>query len=63
MLKEIENVSGHETFTLDGETLTWQADGGSIIYQGTSDKLPDIMPHATAARMPRRRKSKTRRAL
>ncbi|MFR5794474.1 MAG: hypothetical protein ACLUI3_02110 [Christensenellales bacterium] len=22
MLKDIENVSGHETFTLDGETLT-----------------------------------------
>ena len=47
MLKDIENVSGHETFTLDGETLTWQADGSSIIYQGTSDKRPDILPHVS----------------
>ncbi len=45
MLKDIVNVSGHETFTMDGETLTWQADGNSIIYQGTSDKNPDIVPH------------------
>ena len=45
MLKDIVNVSGHETFTMDGEALTWQADGGSIIYQGTSDKNPDIVPH------------------
>ena len=45
MLKDIVNVSGHETFTMDGEALTWQTDGGSIIYQGTSDKLPDIVPH------------------
>lgn len=47
MLKDIVNVSGHETFTMDGEALTWQADGGSIIYQGTSDKNPDIVPHVT----------------
>ena len=47
MLKDIENVSGHETFTLDGETLTWQADGSSIIYQGTSDKRPDVLPHVS----------------
>lgn len=24
-----------------------QADGNSIIYQGTSDKNPDIVPHVT----------------
>ena len=47
MLKDIENVSGHETFTLDGETLTWQADGSSIIYQGTSDNRPDVLPHVS----------------
>ena len=47
MLTSIENVSGHETFTLDGETLTWQADGNSIIYQGTSDKRPDVLPNVT----------------
>lgn len=47
MLTDIENVGGHETFTLDGETLTWQADGSSIIYQGTSDKRPDILPQVS----------------
>ena len=44
MLTGIENVSGHEAFTLDGETLTWQANGRSIIYQGTSEKRPDVLP-------------------
>ena len=44
MLTDIENVGGHETFILDGETLTWQANGSSIIYQGTSDKRPDVLP-------------------
>ena len=34
MLKDIENVSGHETFTLDGETLTWQADGSQHHLSG-----------------------------
>ena len=47
MLTAIENVGGHETFTLDGETLTWQADGSSIISQGTSDKRPDVLPQVT----------------
>ena len=47
MLTAIENVGGHETFTLDGETLTWQADGSSIIYQGTSDKRPGVLPQVT----------------
>lgn len=38
-LKDIENVKGDETFTqgTDG-TLTWQADGNDIYYQGTTDK-------------------------
>lgn len=38
-LKNIENVKGDETFTqgTDG-TLTWQADGNDIYYQGTTDK-------------------------
>ena len=34
MLTDIRNVNGDETFTLDGETLTWQANGGHVIYQG-----------------------------
>lgn len=37
-LKDIENVKGNETFTLDGNTITWQANGNDITYQGTSDK-------------------------
>lgn len=38
-LKDIENVKGDETFTqgTDG-SLTWQADGNDIYYQGTTDK-------------------------
>ena len=28
--------------------VTWQADGSSIIYQGTSDKRPDVLlPHVS----------------
>lgn len=37
-LREIENVKGDETFTQNGETLTWNAAGEDIYYQGTSDK-------------------------
>lgn len=44
MLTDVQNVSGHETFTQDGENLTWQLNGASVIYQGTSDKAMDIAP-------------------
>ena len=44
MLTGVENVSGHETFTQDGEVLTWQLNGESVIYQGTSDKTMDVVP-------------------
>ena len=37
-LKDIENVKGDETFTQNGNRLTWQADGNDIFYQGTSEK-------------------------
>ena len=37
-LSDIENVKGDETFTRDGQNLTWQADGKPIYYQGTSEK-------------------------
>ena len=37
-LSEIENVKGDETFTQDGENLTWKANGKPIYYQGKSDK-------------------------
>ena len=30
LLTSIENVSGDETFTLDGETLVWKANGREI---------------------------------
>ena len=38
LLTALENVGGTEKFTQSGETVTWKADGNSIIYQGTSDK-------------------------
>ncbi len=43
-LKEIVNAGGKETFTLDGETLVWQADGKDICYRGTSDRQPAVVP-------------------
>ncbi len=44
MLEGIENVGGHEAFTVEGNRLLWQAGGASITYQGTSDKVPDVAP-------------------
>ena len=44
LLTAIQNVGGKETFTLDGETLTWQAQGKDITYEGTSDKRPPSCP-------------------
>ncbi len=37
-LTDIENVKGDETFSQDGDSLTWQADGNDIYYQGKTDK-------------------------
>jgi putative membrane protein len=38
-LKDIVNVKGDETFTDNGDgTLTWNAEGSDIYYQGTTDK-------------------------
>ncbi|MBQ9262636.1 MAG: hypothetical protein IJ189_00315 [Clostridia bacterium] len=47
LLTAIQNVGGKETFTLDGETLTWHAQGKDITYEGTSDKTPAILPVVT----------------
>ena len=47
LLTAIQNVGGKEAFTLDGETLTWQARGKDIAYEGTSDKTPAILPVVT----------------
>lgn len=44
LLTGIENMSGNETFTRDGDALIWQAQGNDIIYQGTSDQTPAILP-------------------
>ena len=48
MLQNIESLEGPEDFTLDGETLTWKAEGKDIVYQGTSAKEPAILPVITA---------------
>ena len=37
-LINIENVNGDETFELNGEELTWSANGSDIYYQGESKK-------------------------
>ena len=43
-LKDIENVKGEETFKQDGESLTWDAGGNGIYYQGRSeDEIPVAM--------------------
>ena len=47
LLTDIRNVSGKESFTLDGEVLTWKADGKNVTYQGTSDKAPAVVPVVT----------------
>lgn len=40
-LLNIENTSGDETFSKDGDTLIWDAKGNDIHYQGeTEEKLP-----------------------
>lgn len=44
LLTALKNVGGTEKFTQSGETVTWKADGNSIIYQGTSDKALNVTP-------------------
>ena len=38
ILKEIKNVKGDETFTENGDQLTWNTAGEDIYYQGTTDQ-------------------------
>ncbi|MBQ9301314.1 MAG: hypothetical protein IJ214_12485, partial [Clostridia bacterium] len=47
LLTAIRNAGGKEAFALDGEALTWQAQGKDITYQGTSDKTPVLLPVVT----------------
>ncbi len=46
-LKDIENVKGDETFTQDGSTVKWRANGNDIYYQGSSDKALPVTMHAS----------------
>lgn len=46
-LKGIENVKGEETFTQNGDKLTWQADGKDIYYQGTTEKALPVTEKVT----------------
>lgn len=46
-LKDIVNVKGDETFTQNGNKVTWEANGNEISYQGTSDKELPVQVKAT----------------
>lgn len=46
-LSEIENVKGDETYTQNGESLTWQADGNDIFYQGKSGEEAPVSQKVT----------------
>ena len=46
-LKDIENVKGEETFTQNGDQITWEAGGNDIYYQGTTDKKLPITEKVT----------------
>ena len=37
-LKEIKNVKGDETYTENGNSLTWNTEGQDIYYQGKTGK-------------------------
>ena len=37
-LKDIKNVKGDETFSQNGDKLTWDTDDKDIYYQGTTEK-------------------------
>ena len=47
LLADIQNINGKESFTLDNETLAWQAQGKDVTYQGTSDKALPVTPVVT----------------
>lgn len=46
-LKNITNVSGEEGYKANGESLTWDAEGNSITYQGTTDKKTPVTVKVT----------------
>ena len=46
-LKDIENVKGDEAFSQSGDTITWQANGNDIYYQGTTNKELPVSVNVT----------------
>lgn len=46
-LTDITNVKGDETFTQDGNNITWNADGNDIFYQGTTTKEAPVSEKIT----------------
>ncbi len=46
-LKNIKNVKGRESFTRDGEKITWNAEGNEIVYRGESDRELPVDLHVT----------------
>lgn len=46
-LTDITNVKGDETFTQDGESITWKAEGSDIFYQGTATKEAPVSQSIT----------------
>ena len=47
ILQNIENVKGDESFTQNGDILTWDAAGNDIYYQGTTDKAAPVTQKIT----------------
>ena len=47
ILQNIENVKGDESFTQNGDMVTWDAGGNDIYYQGTTDKAAPITQKIT----------------
>lgn len=47
ILSELENLNGTESFTKDGATLKWNADGKDIYYRGTTEKTLPVQLKAT----------------
>ena len=46
-LADIENMTGQQTFTREGTSLTWQADGANIVYQGKGMNALKAVPRVT----------------
>ncbi|MCR5585768.1 MAG: hypothetical protein K6F63_10095 [Lachnospiraceae bacterium] len=46
-LQSVKNVSGKETFSQNGEDITWKAQGNEIVYRGETDKELPVDLHVT----------------